>query len=55
VSGLPSRVAVRRLHALGLRVARVGVGDILGTLPVAGTRLLPGDTVSLRVRGRLDE
>jgi cell division protein FtsI (penicillin-binding protein 3) len=51
VAGLPSRVAVRRLHALGLRVASVGVGSIVGTVPGAGERVLPGDTIRLRMAG----
>jgi cell division protein FtsI (penicillin-binding protein 3) len=50
VAGLPSRVAVRRLHALGLRVSPSGAGDVTGTRPVAGTRVLPGDTVRLHMR-----
>jgi len=49
VSGLPARVAVRRLHALGLRVEHSGVGEIRGTRPAAGTRVLPGDTITLRL------
>jgi hypothetical protein len=49
VSGLPARVAVRRLHALGLRVAPRGVGAIRSTVPAAGTRVLPGDTIALRL------
>ncbi len=52
VSGLPARVAARRLHALGLRVARGGIGDISGTVPRAGVRVQPGDTIHLRVRQR---
>ena len=51
VSGLPARVAARRLHALGLRVSRIGVGDVFGSDPAPGTRVLPGDTVRLRYRG----
>jgi hypothetical protein len=51
VSGLPARVAVRRLHALGLRVGRVGDGDVFGSEPRPGTRVLPGDTIRLRYRG----
>lgn len=51
VSGLPARVAVRRLHALGLRVAPRGVGAIRSTVPAAGTRVLPGDTIALRLSG----
>jgi cell division protein FtsI (penicillin-binding protein 3) len=54
VRGLPSRTAVRRLHALGLRVSEVGRGDIVGTYPPAGSRVLPGDTVRLRVQRRSD-
>jgi cell division protein FtsI (penicillin-binding protein 3) len=49
VSGLPSRVAVRRLHALGLRVSSLGVGMIVGTEPRAGVRVQPGDTIRLRL------
>ncbi|MEQ9401187.1 MAG: penicillin-binding transpeptidase domain-containing protein [Longimicrobiales bacterium] len=55
VAGLPARVAVRRLHALGLRVVRQsGSGDIVGTAPEAGVRVLPGDTVRLRLGRRSD-
>jgi len=54
VAGLPSRVAARRLHALGLRVKRQGSGEIIGTVPAAGLRALPGDTIRLRVRRGLD-
>lgn len=53
VRGLPPRVAVRRLHALGLRVAWDREGPIVGTTPSAGTRLEPGDTVRLRVGGAI--
>jgi len=49
VSGLPARVAVRQLHGLGLRVAPTGSGDIRATQPAAGTRVLPGDTIALRL------
>jgi cell division protein FtsI (penicillin-binding protein 3) len=49
VAGFPLRVAVRRLHALGLRVASAGEGDVVGTRPAAGVRVLPGDTVHLRM------
>ena len=55
VSGLPSRVAARRLHALGLRVRPGGTGYLLGTVPGAGTRVLPGDTISLRFGRRSDD
>jgi len=49
VAGLPSRVAVRRLHGLGLRVIPLGMGEIRSSVPPAGTRVLPGDTVRLRL------
>jgi len=52
VAGLPARVAVRRLHALGLRVERPSDGRIIGTLPPTGTRVMPGDTIRLRLGGR---
>lgn len=53
LSGLPSRVAVRRLHALGLRVETSGQGEVVGSQPEAGERVLMGDTVMLRLaRGR---
>jgi cell division protein FtsI (penicillin-binding protein 3) len=49
VAGLPSRVAVRRLHALGLRVSSLGTGTIVGTEPRAGVRVQQGDTIRLRL------
>ncbi len=49
VSGLPTRVAVRRLHALGLRVVPAGTGSIRAMRPPAGTRVQPGDTINLRL------
>jgi hypothetical protein len=55
MAGLPARTAIRRLHGLGLRVRIEGVGEIVGTVPGAGTRVLPGDTVSLSMEGRRDE
>jgi cell division protein FtsI (penicillin-binding protein 3) len=55
VGGLPARVAVRRLHALGLRVARIGVGDIRATQPPPGTLVSPGDTIRLTYRGASHE
>jgi len=50
VVGLPSRVAARRLHALGLRVTPAGTGSVSGTRPAAGSRVLPGDTIRLQMR-----
>jgi cell division protein FtsI (penicillin-binding protein 3) len=55
VAGLPSRIAVRRLHALGLRVSRSGSGEILSTAPLAGTWVIPGDTIHLQVKRRSDD
>ena len=52
VTGLPARAAVRRMHELGLRVRWEGSGPVTLTLPEAGSRLSPGDTVRLSSRGR---
>lgn len=55
VTGLPARTAIRHLHRFGLRVARAGEGEVIRTIPPAGTRLAQGDTVSLRyAEGRND-
>jgi cell division protein FtsI (penicillin-binding protein 3) len=54
VAGLATRVAVRRLHALGLRVRQDGPGDVVGTRPGPGALLQPGDTVHLKTLGRAD-
>lgn len=48
VSGLPARIAIRHLHRYGLRVEHSGTGDVVRTVPAAGARVLPGDTVRLR-------
>jgi cell division protein FtsI (penicillin-binding protein 3) len=50
VSGLPPRLAVRRLHALGFRVYLEARGSVAGTDPAPGTQLLPGDTVRILSR-----
>ena len=49
VRGLSARVAVRRLHAAGLRVVWESSGPVFGTWPPAGTVLTQGDTVSIDV------
>ena len=54
VAGLPARIVIRRMRALGIRVSRAQAGEILGTEPAAGTRIVPGDTVRLKVRRRTD-
>ncbi|MEK9502064.1 penicillin-binding transpeptidase domain-containing protein [Gaopeijia maritima] len=51
VRGLTPRSAIRRLHAAGYRVSYDQSGPVIGTVPGAGSRLQPGDTVRLRVRG----
>ena len=48
VRGLSTRTAVRRLHAVGLRVRWNGASPVMGSLPDAGTYVVRGDTVSLR-------
>jgi membrane peptidoglycan carboxypeptidase len=50
VSGLSTRLAVRRLHSLGFRVLLDAQGVVVGTDPPANTPLTPGDTVRIRVR-----
>ncbi len=50
VSGLAPRLAARRLHALGFRVLLEGSGTVVGTDPVPGTPILPGDTVRILSR-----
>lgn len=52
VTGLPARAAARRMHELGLRVSWEGSGPVTLTLPEAGSRLAPGDTVRLASTGR---
>ena len=52
LAGVPSRIAVRRLHALGLRVSGPLGGEILGTEPGPGMQMVRGDTVAVIVRPR---
>jgi cell division protein FtsI (penicillin-binding protein 3) len=49
VSGLPPRLAVRRIHARGFRVVMEASGPVAGTVPRPGTPLSPGDTVRILV------
>ena len=52
VTGMPARVAARRLHELGLRIRWEGSGPVSLTLPPPGSLLHVGDTVRLASRGR---
>lgn len=54
LEGVPSRVAISQLHALGLRVSRVLGGQIIDTNPSPGTKIARGDTVALITGVRLD-
>ena len=48
--GASARVALRRLHKMGLRVRVEGSGAVQGTVPEAGASVWAGDTI--QVRGR---
>ena len=50
LEGASVRVALRRLHEMGLRVRLEGSGSVAETAPAAGASVWAGDTV--RVRGR---
>ncbi|MFO8173903.1 MAG: PASTA domain-containing protein, partial [Longimicrobiales bacterium] len=52
VSGLPPRLAVRRLHAHDFRVIMEASGPIIGIEPPPGTPLAAGDTVRI-ITGRV--
>ena len=45
LEGASARVALRRLHKLGLRVRLDGVGGVAATVPGPGQSVAPGDTV----------
>jgi cell division protein FtsI (penicillin-binding protein 3) len=48
VSGRAARTAIRDLHRFGLRVAETGAGQVVRTIPAAGSRVERGDTIHLR-------
>jgi cell division protein FtsI (penicillin-binding protein 3) len=48
VTGLETRIAVSRLHALGLRVELQATGRVSRQEPSAGTRVVRGATILLR-------
>ena len=52
LEGAPLRVALRRLHKMGLRVRLEGGGTVEGTEPRGGAEIAPGDTVRVVGRGR---
>ncbi len=47
----PIRVALRRLHKMGLRVRLEGSGTVLETVPPGGSAIRAGDTIQVRGRG----
>jgi len=47
LQGLTPRTAARRLHRLGLTVVWESAGMITGSVPEAGSTVLPGDTIRL--------
>lgn len=51
LDGASMRVAVRRLHKMGLRVRLEGSGVVAEVVPGAGAAVLAGDTVRVRGRG----
>lgn len=52
LEGAPLRVALRRLHKMGLRVRLEGGGTVAGTEPGGGAAISPGDTIRVVGRGR---
>lgn len=46
--GASARVALRRLHKMGLRVRMEGSGAVQGTVPEAGASVWAGDTIQVR-------
>ncbi|MDE2795423.1 MAG: penicillin-binding transpeptidase domain-containing protein [Gemmatimonadota bacterium] len=50
LEGASIRVALRRLHKLGLRVRLEGGGVVRATVPGAGAGIVPGDTVRVLTR-----
>ena len=52
LEGAPLRVALRRLHKMGLRVHLEGGGTVEGTEPRGGAAISPGDTIRVVGRGR---
>lgn len=52
LEGAPLRVALRRLHKMGLRVRLEGGGTVAGTEPREGAAISAGDTIRVVGRGR---
>ena len=49
------QAAILDLHRYGLRVADIGAGEVVQTIPAAGTRVMLGDTIRLRYGGASHE
>lgn len=52
LEGASARVALRRLHKMGLRVRLEGGGTVTATYPAAGMPVVAGDTIVVVGRGR---
>ncbi len=52
LEGASLRVALRRLHKMGLRVRLEGGGAVAGTIPGGGAAIAAGDTIRVVGRGR---
>ena len=51
LEGAPLRVALRRLHKMGLRVRLEGGGTVAETQPEVGAAISAGDTIHVVGRG----
>lgn len=52
LGGVQTRVALRQLHKMGLRVRLEGHGPVASTFPAAGGAVMPGDTVRVVARAK---
>lgn len=52
LEGASLRVALRRLHKMGLRIRLQGSGSVLATQPAAGMPVVAGDTILVLGQGR---
>ncbi|UCD24498.1 MAG: PASTA domain-containing protein [Gemmatimonadota bacterium] len=51
VTGLSLRAAARELHRMGLRIKTLGLGDVAGTNPAAGSLVTRGAVVTVSTTG----